>query len=155
MESTQFPWSKTVDHPRKLRNSRSVERLPDASELKIDSRAGATLKSNFLVTKYSYPARLPAVHKEPAPKLTPKVPKNHTIESYLSRFTGTGSDLLDAKAERRGVMGWKLSMSRPTPRPQQPKVLPTLPLRCEGVRVEGEVYLQYLQFKHRRTESSV
>lgn len=154
-----FSSPSSPDFRLKTRMTGLSERLTigeDAWKLRVDGKSAETLKTNFMVTKYSFPARLTAVPKEKRPKTIQKSLINRQIENFLRRFSSGPQEAQPAKKERRGVIGWKLSMSRPvTIRRHQPKGFsPSQPPR-EGVREDRELYLQYLSFKHRRAESSV
>lgn len=154
-----FSSPSSPDFTLKMRTAGYIDRLTigeEAWKLRVDGKSAETLKTNFMVTKYSLPARLTAVPKEKRPKPAQKSLINPKIENFLSRFSSRPQDSQPAKKERRGIIGWKLSMSRPiTIRRHQSKGFsPSQPPR-EGVREDRELYLQYLSFKHRRAESSV
>lgn len=167
MAATKFPCTSsrgsscpsTPNLPVEMRNCKSIDRFTSGSEawkLRVDGKSGESLRTNFMVTKYSFPARLTAAPKEKSPKVVRKSLQNRKIESFLRRFSSGPQDSQPAKEVRRGVIGWKLSMTRPTTLRRHPSKAPSpcQPPR-EGAREDRELYLQYLQFKHRRVQSSV
>ena len=152
--SRGFSCTSSPDFMLKTRTSKSTDRLRDVWNLRVDGKVGESVRTNFMVTKYSLPARLTAP-KEKRQEQVLKSLRNQKIDTFLHRFSSP-QDAQPAKAQRRGVMGWKLSMSRPTTKLRYyPKACSPTQLPRRGVREGQELYLQYLQFKHRRAESSV